>query len=49
MTIHIDMAARKVAPFPADIRARIQQVLDRHNAVARPEGIGRKITMPSKS
>lgn len=49
MTIHIDMAARKVAPFPADIHTRIQHVLDLHNAVARPEGIGRKITMPSKS
>src|SRR6195952_1548156 len=24
MTIHIDMAARKTAPFPLDIRARIQ-------------------------
>jgi acyl-CoA thioester hydrolase len=49
MTVHIDMAARKVAPFPADIRARIQRVLDVHSTVARPEGIGRKITMPSTS
>jgi acyl-CoA thioester hydrolase len=49
MTIHIDMAARKVAPFPADIRPRIQRVLDAHSTAARPEGIGRKITMPSKS
>jgi acyl-CoA thioester hydrolase len=49
MTVHIDMAARKVAPFPPDIRTRIQHVLGLHNAVARPEGIGRKITMPSKS
>ena len=49
MTIHIDMTARKVAPFPADIRARIRRVLDIHNAATRPEGIGRKITMPSKA
>lgn len=49
MTIHIDMAARKVAPFPPDIRTRIQQVLDRHSAAPRPEGMGRKIAMPSKS
>lgn len=49
MTIHIDMAARKVAPFPADIQSRIRRVFDIHNAAARPEGIGRKITMPSKS
>jgi acyl-CoA thioester hydrolase len=48
MTIHIDMAARKTAPFPPDIRARIKAVAKAHSAVARPEGIGRKIAMPSK-
>jgi acyl-CoA thioester hydrolase len=49
MTIHIDMAARKTAPFPADIRARIEAVANAHAAVPHPEGIGRKITMPSKA
>jgi acyl-CoA thioester hydrolase len=48
MTLHMDMNARKVAPFPADIRARIQAVVDSHAAVPRPEGIGRKIAMPQK-
>src|SRR4029453_13073598 len=28
MTVHIDMSARKVAPFPPDIRARIQDVVN---------------------
>jgi acyl-CoA thioester hydrolase len=42
------MAARKTAPFPPDIRARIEAVVNAHRAVARPEGIGRKIAMPSK-
>src|SRR5476649_662396 len=46
MTIHIDMAARKTAPFPSDIRARIAAVANAHSAVTRPEGIGRKIAMP---
>jgi acyl-CoA thioester hydrolase len=48
MTLHMDMNARKVAPFPPDIRARIQAVADSHAAVPRPEGIGRKVAMPSK-
>ena len=48
MTIHIDMAARRTAPFPADIRARIDAVTNAHSLIARPEGIGRKIAMPSK-
>ncbi len=46
--IHIDMTARKTAPFPPDIRARIEAVAKAHSALARPEGIGRKIAMPSK-
>ena len=48
MTIHIDMTARKTAPFPSDIRARIVTVANAHSTVTRPEGIGRKIAMPSK-
>jgi acyl-CoA thioester hydrolase len=48
MTIHIDMAARKTAPFPSDIRARIAAVADAHIVIPRPEGIGRKISMPAK-
>jgi acyl-CoA thioester hydrolase len=48
MTIHIDMAKRKTAPFPADIQARIAAVANAHATVVRPEGIGRKVAMPSK-
>src|SRR5258708_6526736 len=48
MTIHIDMTARKVAPFPSDIRARIQAVADSHAAIPRPEGVGRRVEMPVK-
>jgi acyl-CoA thioester hydrolase len=48
MTIHIDMDKRKTAPFPADIQARIAAVVGAHAGVTRPEGIGRKVAMPSK-
>jgi acyl-CoA thioester hydrolase len=48
MTIHIDMNARKTAPFPPDIRARIEAVTNAHAAAPLPEGIGRKVAMPSK-
>jgi acyl-CoA thioester hydrolase len=49
MTMHIDMAARKVAPFPADIRHRIRAVADAHAAIPRPEGMGRRVGMPTRS
>jgi acyl-CoA thioester hydrolase len=48
MSVHINMDLRKTAPFPADIRARIEAVAQAHSAVPRPEGIGRKIGMPSR-
>jgi acyl-CoA thioester hydrolase len=48
MSVHINMELRKTAPFPADIRARIEAVAQVHSAVPRPEGIGRKIAMPSR-
>jgi acyl-CoA thioester hydrolase len=48
MTVHIDMATRKVAPFPSDIRERIRAVAAAHASIPRPEGIGRKVGMPSK-
>ena len=48
MTIHMDMNVRKTAPFPPDIRARIDALAKAHGTVPRPEGIGRKIAMPSK-
>jgi acyl-CoA thioester hydrolase len=49
MTLNIDMAARKVTPFPPDISARIQAVAGAHKLIAPPEGIGRRIAMPSQS
>ncbi|HYW64827.1 MAG TPA: thioesterase family protein [Bradyrhizobium sp.] len=48
MTIHIDMQIRKTAPFPPDIRARIDAVANAHRTVTRPAGIGRKVAMPTK-
>src|ERR1700730_18361397 len=48
MTVHIDMTARKTAPFPPDIRARIEALANAHSTIARPEGIGRRVAMPAK-
>src|SRR3979490_1472955 len=48
ISVHVDMTARKTAPFPPDIRARVQALADAHSAIARPDGIGRRVAMPSK-
>jgi len=48
ISLHIDMATRKVAPFPSDIQVRIQNAAKAHSALPRPEALGRKITMPER-
>jgi acyl-CoA thioester hydrolase len=49
MTLHIDMNVRKVAPFPPDIAERVRTLADSHARLPRPEGAGRRITMPVKA
>lgn len=46
MAIHVDMAARKSAPFPPDILAGLEAAAARHAGLARPSGIGRQIALP---
>ena len=47
MTIHIDMTARKTAPFPPDILAPASRHWQRPTHPSAPDGLGRKIAMPS--
>jgi acyl-CoA thioester hydrolase len=48
MSLHMDMNARRVAPFPPDVRERVVAVTRAHSALPRPEGIGRNVAMPPK-
>jgi acyl-CoA thioester hydrolase len=43
ITLHIDMSARKVSPFPADVHARVQAVYEAHKHLPLPENLGREI------
>lgn len=47
MTVHVDMAAKKVAPFPQDVQAALQRVKDAHAGLPTPAAVGRKIAMPA--
>jgi acyl-CoA thioester hydrolase len=46
MALHIDMAARRVAPFPPDLHARIQATVTERAGTELPNGVGRRIAMP---
>lgn len=48
LSLHIDMAGPKVAPFPADIRANIEAMRATHDVLPRPERAGRSIAIMRK-
>lgn len=45
LTLHIDRAGPRVAPFPADIAARLEAFAARHTREDWPEGAGRGIAI----
>ena len=49
MTLHVDMAAKKVAPFHASVMGSLARMKAAHARLPRPEAAGRSIRMPGKS
>ncbi|HEY6860131.1 MAG TPA: thioesterase family protein [Pseudolabrys sp.] len=48
MTLHVDMAAKKVTPFPPAIMRTLARMKATHAQLPRPEAAGRRIAMPPK-
>jgi acyl-CoA thioester hydrolase len=46
MFLHVDLAARRVSPFPGDLYARVSAAAAAHADLPRPDWIGRRIAMP---
>ena len=46
MYLHVDLAARRVVPFPDDLRERIAAAASAHAHLRRPDWVGRWIAMP---
>src|SRR5262249_38096096 len=46
MYLHIDLAARRVVPFPPAVRERVAAAAAAHANLPRPGWAGRRITMP---
>ncbi len=49
MSLHVDMAGPKVAPYPDDIFENVRHLAQRHAHLPRPEGVGRKIEIRRKA
>jgi acyl-CoA thioester hydrolase len=46
MVLHVDMIAKKTAPFPDFVAARLARMKAAHAHLPLPEGAGRRIAMP---
>jgi acyl-CoA thioester hydrolase len=46
--IHVDMAAKKSAPFPADVLDKIKAMYEAHRHLPVPPQVGHKIGIPRK-
>jgi len=49
MSLHVDMAARKVAPWPDDINANLATLHSAQAGLDRPGAAGRRIEIPKKA
>jgi acyl-CoA thioester hydrolase len=49
MVLHVDMTAKKTAPFPQAIAARLARMKAAHAHLPVPDGAGRRIAMPGKA
>ena len=49
LSLHIDMSGPKVAPFPADVMAKVDAMRAAHAALAMPERAGRSIGIRRKT
>lgn len=47
MALHVDMDAKRTAPFPEEIMRRLERLKAAHAVLPRPRGAGRRIAMPS--
>ena len=49
MFLHVDLAARRVCPFPEDLRRRVAAAAAAHATLPRPDWVGRRILMPPRN
>lgn len=49
LTLHIDMAGPKVAPFPADVQKKVEAMQTAHGALPLPKRAGRSISLKHPS
>lgn len=48
LSLHVDLATRRVAPMPSEILTRLSEVMEAHADLPTPEAAGRVIRLPPR-
>ena len=48
LSLHVDLDSRKVTPFPPEVQVRLAEVRTAHDALPRPDRLGRTIRVPGR-
>ena len=49
LSLHVNLTTRRVAPFPKEIKSRLDEVVQAHRCIDTPDGIGRRVSMRASS
>jgi len=49
MSLHVDLGARRVAPWPAEVMARLAEIMESHGRLPPPPEVGRVMAVPAKA
>ena len=49
ITLHVDMTAKKVAPWPQALMDRFERLKTAHAKLPLPDGVGRRVAMPQRT
>ena len=49
MSLHVDLASKKTAPFPPDVEQKLRLMAQSHARLPRPEAAGRRISTSQKA
>jgi len=45
--VHVDLSARKAAPFPEPLLGDLREIVRRHSSVTPPPGVGSRLRPPA--
>jgi acyl-CoA thioester hydrolase len=49
LSVHVNLNTRRITPMPDELRHRVEMLRDKHQILAKPDAVGRKLGIRRKS